>query len=182
MENVKTIGKEYEIYSVSGKVLDSQKHYETRVSGGGGGGYSNQGTGYTAPVSISSTTVIHDNIFIQDKDGKEHALQLSGFNVVSRVGNELTAVWAIKKNKKKGPYVAVVNHTLSEVSFNGSQMLRMMLPHWLITIGALIVTIFLFQSFLLSAAVVVAWYVWGYIKVKEMKKEIEANFNTIAST
>lgn len=177
MKNVKTIGKEYEIHSVSGKVLDSKKHYETKVSGGGGGGYSNQGTGYTAPVSISSTTVIHDSIFLQDKEGKEHAIQLTNFNVVSREGNELTAVWAIKRKKKRGPYIAIFNHTISESSFNGRKMFWMMTPHWLLLLGAIILFGGVFSSTVLVVLAIIAWAVYGFMKMRDLKSEVEREFN-----
>lgn len=177
MKNVKTIGKEYQIYSVSGKVLDSKKHYETKVSGGGGGGYTNQGSGYTAPVSISSTTVIHDSIFLQDKEGKEHSIQLTNFDVVSREGNELTAVWAIKKNKKKGPYIAIFNHSVSESAFNGSKMFWMMAPHWLILLAAIILFGGIIKSTVLVILAIIAWAVYGVIKKRELKSEVEQEFS-----
>jgi hypothetical protein len=180
METVKTIGKEYRIYSVTGKVLDAKKHYETRVSGGGGGGYSHQGSGYTAPVSISSTTVIHDIIFLLDKDGKEHAIELTNFDITSRESNEMTAVWAIKKNKKSGPYVAIINHTLSKISFNGTKIFLMMVPHWLLLVGSVILLGLIFNATLIFLTIV-AWLVFGYIKARDFKKEIEMNYNLPAS-
>jgi hypothetical protein len=180
METVKTIGKEFRIYSVTGKVLDAKKHYETRVSGGGGGGYTNQGTGYTAPVSISSTTVIHDTIFLLDKDGKEHAIELTNFDITSRESNEMTAVWAIKKNKKSGPYVAIINHTLSKTSFNGAKIFLMMAPHWLLLVGSVILFGAIFKSALTFLAII-AWSVIGYIKARDFKKEIEMNYNLPAN-
>ena len=181
METVKTIGKEYQIYSVTGKVLDAQKHYETRVTGSGGGGYTNQGTGYTAPVSISSTTVVHDNIFLMDAAGKEHAIQLQNFNVVSRAGNSLTAVWAIKKNKKRGQYIAIFNHTISETSFNHAKIFLMMAPHWLILVGAFILCAAIIQNVTLTFVVVIAWAVLGYTKARDLKKELEENYNLPAA-
>lgn len=178
MENVKAIGKEYEIYSVTGRVLDAKKHYETRVSGGGGGGYSNQGTGYTAPVKISSTTVIHDTIFLEDQDGKEHALELTNYNIVSREGNEMTAVWAIKKNKKNGPYVAIFNHTLSKVEFNGNKLFWMMMPHWLLLAGSLLILVII--SFFALLIGIAGWSILAYIKARDLKAELVRQFDVPA--
>jgi len=178
MKNVKTIGKEYQIYSVSGEVLDSQRHYETKVSGHGGGGYTNQGTGFSNPVTISSTTVVHDTIFLKDTEGKEHSIELQNFDVVSRTGNQMTAVWAIKKNKKRGPYVAIINHTLSKISFNGRKIFLMMTPHWGLLLIALILTGVIIKSGLLSLLVVFVWAVFGYVKAKDVKAEIDREYNT----
>lgn len=60
MQTIKLNGKDYDLQSTTGKVWGSGKNMETRVSGGGGGGYTNRGTGYTAPVSITSKTIVHD--------------------------------------------------------------------------------------------------------------------------
>lgn len=99
------------LYQFTGKVASASKNLETIVSGGGGGGYSYQGTGSSAPVRITSTTVIHDQLFIVDKDGNERALQLQDFDLACRESNIVTAMWAIVEGKDNGPYFAIINHT-----------------------------------------------------------------------
>jgi hypothetical protein len=64
-------GRRFELYSFTGEVLTSEKGRSTAVHGGGGGGYSHGGTGYTAPVSISSTTTVHDQLFLRDAEVDE---------------------------------------------------------------------------------------------------------------
>lgn len=106
------LGKRYAtIHEFTGKVMSAQKNMETKVHGGGGGGYSYQGTGGTAPVRISSTTVVHDQVFLQSRDGQEIALQLQDFDLAVREGNIVTAMWVIPEGKNEGPYFAIINHT-----------------------------------------------------------------------
>jgi len=63
MKTVQAAGKEAALYHFTGIVAEAGKNMETIVSGGGGGGYSYQGTGGSAPVTITSRTVIHDQFF-----------------------------------------------------------------------------------------------------------------------
>lgn len=99
------------LYHFTGKVASASKNLETKVSGGGGGGYSYQGTGGSAPVRITSTTVIHDQLFIVDKEGNERAIQLQDFDLACRESNIVTAMWAIVEGQDNGPYFAIINHT-----------------------------------------------------------------------
>lgn len=96
----------------TGKVVSATKNMETRVSGSGGGGYSYQGTGYSSSVNITSTTVVHDQVFIQSRDGEEKAFQLQGFDLAVREGNILTVAVAMIEGKSDAVYaVAATNHT-----------------------------------------------------------------------
>ena len=124
MTNTITTGNgQYTIYTFTGKVLSSGKNMETKVHGGGGGGATYGGTGGSAPVRITSTTVVHDQIFLQDTGGKERALQLQDFNIACREGNILTALWMIKSGANEGPYVVMHNHTTDQ-TFYQEQKLR----------------------------------------------------------
>lgn len=118
MKELEVGGRHYTVYTTKGIVNESGKNMETRVHGGGGGGYSYQGTGGSAPVSITSTTVVHDQIFLTDATGTEHSFQLQNFNVACREGNSISVVWAIKQGKKTGPYIVVVNHTTRQSYYN----------------------------------------------------------------
>jgi hypothetical protein len=110
------------LYQFTGKVASAAKNLETKVSGGGGGGYSYRGTGGSAPVRITSTTVVHDQLFIVDKEGKEIALQLQGFDLACRESNIVTAMWAVEEGKGEGPYFAIVNHTTDSKFVNNSKV------------------------------------------------------------
>lgn len=72
--------KTYEHNFFRGAVVGANKQLETKVHGGGGGGSTYRGTGYTAPVRISSTTTTHDLIHLADESGTEHALRLQNWD------------------------------------------------------------------------------------------------------
>lgn len=110
-QTIRIGNKDVTIYSFTGKVASSSKNMETKVSGGGGGGYSYKGTGGTAPVRITSTTIVHDQLFLVNREGNETALQLQGFDLACRESNIVTAMWAIKEGSETGPYFAVLNHS-----------------------------------------------------------------------
>jgi len=119
MDQIIKVGRrEFTIYHFTGKVASASKNLETKVSGSGGGGGSYQGTGYSAPVRISSTTVVHDQLFLVDKEGHEKALQLQDFNLACREGNIVTASWAIQVGSNEGPYFAITNHSTDQQFIN----------------------------------------------------------------
>ena len=122
-------GNAYRLYTFTGKVVGASKNMETKVSGSGGGGYSYKGTGGTAPVHITSTTVVLDQIFMQDAAGNEHALQLENFNVACREGNVMTAAWAIRQNQEQGPYIVMLNHTTRQAFYNEPAIKKMFSRH-----------------------------------------------------
>lgn len=106
------------IYYDRGRVAGKDKNIETRVSGSGGGGYSYQGTGGSAPISITSTTIIHDKIYLQKDDGKERAVELTNWDVACREGNDMLVTWIIPEGKEKGSYVGIKNITNGSELFN----------------------------------------------------------------
>ena len=142
MEKFAIFGKEIQLYNYTGIVAESGKNMETRVSGGGGGGYSYNGTGGSAPVRITSHTVVHDQIFLIGNDGNEKSFQLQDFNVACRRENKLTVIWGIKKGKETGPYIIVRNHTTGETFYNDSAITKLF-SNALLLLGAIIVGIFL---------------------------------------
>lgn len=133
----------FELHSFSGVVEESGKNLETRVSGGGGGGATYQGTGGTAPVTITSKTVIHDQLFLTNKEGKERSFQLQDFNLACRRGNEVTVYWGIKQGKSNGSYLAVKNHTTDQVFFDDGKISSIFLNLW-IQAGLILGGIFVF--------------------------------------
>jgi hypothetical protein len=104
----------FDVQWFTGTVADHGAMATTHVSSSGGGGYLQNGTGYVAPARVTSTTVIHDSIFLVDQSGRERSFQLQNFNVACRTGNEMTIVWVIRSGEKDGPYLAVRNHTTGE--------------------------------------------------------------------
>jgi hypothetical protein len=128
MRTVTIADRPFELYWFTGRVATATKNLETQVHGGGGGGYVHQGTGYSAPVAISSTTTVHDQLFLIGKDGDEQAFQLQGFNVACRESNHLTVLWAMRQGAATGPYVLVVNHTTKDAKFNEDSLRALLGP------------------------------------------------------
>lgn len=118
MKPITVGGREYILHYVTGTVEETGKNMETRVSGGGGGGATYGGYGGTAPVTIRSQTVVHDQLFVTDASGAEHSFQLQDFNLACRTGHKVSVIWAIKKGKPTGKYICVVNHTTNNNFYN----------------------------------------------------------------
>ncbi len=125
MQQFKAGMGKYKLYWVTGKVVGQVKYATTTVSGRGGG-TSYGGTG-SSSVAISSSSTVHNDIFLVDSNGREHSFQLSNFNVACREGNQLTVIWAIRKGKKEGLYIAVLNHTTSQKVFDSPALEKMFL-------------------------------------------------------
>lgn len=111
LKEISVGGINFALHQVTGKVINVAKNSTTQVYGGG---TVNDGKGYT---SVSSSSTIHDQIFLIDKNEKEHSFQLSDFNVASREGNELSVIWAIKEGQERGNYVCIYNHSTDRYFF-----------------------------------------------------------------
>lgn len=116
-QTIKLGKRNVKVYHFTGKVVGASKNLETKISGGGGGGgggFSYKGTGSTAPTytnPIESTTYVHDQLFLKDREGNERALQLVDFDIACRKGHIVTAMWAIPEGKKTGSYFTIINHS-----------------------------------------------------------------------
>lgn len=132
----------FSLYSFTGITEESGKNMETQVYGGGGGGGTYQGTGGTAPVSISSRTVVHDQLFLVSPEGKERAFQLQDFNLAARKGNQLSVFWGIQSGKNSGPYIAVKNHSTDQTFYQDKEVSNFFIKGWLqailLTIGVIL--------------------------------------------
>lgn len=169
MKNYTAGGKQFTLYSITGIVEDSQKSSTMQVSGGGGGSY---GNGHSAPVHITSKTTIHDQLFVKDAAGVEHAFQLSDFNIAARTGNSVTVLWAVKAGKDSGEYIAVLNQTTQQNFFDSGVITKMHRDRKNIFIAfAIFLGIFIFNKL---------WYIFiialiGFIifKKREIKKLVQ---------
>ncbi|MDB5120861.1 MAG: hypothetical protein JWN56_2079 [Sphingobacteriales bacterium] len=179
MKTITAGGKVYDLYCAKGHVEETGKNMETRVSGGGGGGATFGGYGATAPVSIQSHTVVHDQLFLTDKAGNEHSFQLQGFNVACRVGNELSVLWAVKRGNKTGDYIAVYNYTTGNVFYSKGTLEALFRRPALYMLGAMVLCIILgsFMSIFYYGIVLIpiAWFIEGYMGAKKFKNEINYN-------
>ncbi len=175
----------FERYHFSGNVEESGKNMETQVYGGGGGGATYQGTGGTAPVSISSRTIVHDQLFLIDPiTNKEKAFQLQGFNLAARKGNLLTVFWGIPYGNQSGSYVAVKNHSTEQTFYDEVELRKLFIKGWLqgilIAVGAVLLLAGLLggagviYTALGAGALFFAWKRWDTAKkeVADFKAEI----------
>ncbi|MBN7801357.1 hypothetical protein J0A67_10825 [Algoriphagus aestuariicola] len=177
---------EFSLYSFTGTTEESGKSMETQVYGGGGGGGTYQGTGGTAPVSISSRTIVHDQLFLVSLEGKERAFQLQDFNLAARKGNRLSVFWGIPSGKDTGHYIAVKNHSTDQVFYHDKEVSKLFLKSWLqgILLAAGVVLLLsgvlggagLIYTALGGGALFFAWKRWD-----TAKKEI-ANFKAEISS
>lgn len=152
--------KKFEHHFVKGAVVGADKKLETKVQGGGGGGGTYRGTGYTAPVSITSTTTTHDLIHLQDDGGKEHAIRLKNWDLSVRETHQLTAVWLVKKGRKSGPYVAIHNHSLDETDYDEKTVAKLHRSLWIL-LGAFALIILLpFETGTTIGLMLAAWIAW----------------------
>lgn len=159
-DTIKAGGKKYHLHTETGKVVNSSKTTSTSVSGGGN-------------YAVNSFSTINDQIFLVDKTGKEHSLQLTDFDVACREGNVLTVIWAIPKGKDRGQYVALRNHTTEQTFFGDRILYDMCLRRFSIrTLLAVCVIVGWFFGFSLIAAITLGPLVG--IVVSMLKRERQA--------
>jgi len=169
MKTITSNTKTYNIYHTYGKVANSNKNMETKVHGGGGGNNTN--------VRISSTTIVHDHLFVIDNNGQEHSFQLQGFDLACREGNEIAVAWGIKQGGKKGPYFMVHNFTTNQ-TFYRTPILHMMLryPVWMALLATLASFYIMSINGVLGTAIFlsvwIGWAVTANRAVKKFKSEI----------
>jgi len=127
--------KTVHLYSTTGVVQEAGKRSETHVHGSGGGSALPMSGSHTTNVRITSTTTVHDDLFIVDDDGKEHAFQLQDFDVAVRKGNRITITHAIASNKQSGPYILVQNHSTRQHFFKKKRLRWMVRPNIWLSLG-----------------------------------------------
>lgn len=138
MRTVSLLLKTIHLVPITGKVLNASKNMETKVSGSGGGGGSYKGTGYTNSVKISSQTIIHDQIFLQDSEGMEHSYQLVDFNLACREGNDISIIEAVKGKKQSGEPVCVMNHSTGKLYDSTASIRKVASPNIFLYLAAFI--------------------------------------------
>jgi len=160
MHEIRINGKLLEVHSVMGKVVGASKHLETKVHGSGGGGGTYNGSGFTAPVHISSTTTTHDQIFLVDGSGTEHALRLQNWDLACRESHEMIATWIKKKGAQQGPYVAIRNITTGSTDYDDKALAKLARPWWpLLALPLPVLMQFSGLSLMLAVAgLVTRWY------------------------
>lgn len=89
---------------VSGVVTGTSRHVETTVSGGGSGTY-----GGRVNMSVSSTSVLHQQFFVRRDDGVEKPVRTWGQNLPIADGQRVTVIYAEARDQSVPGYI--VNHT-----------------------------------------------------------------------
>ncbi len=172
-------GKAYERYHVTGRVTGASKHLEMQVSGGGGGGYSYQGTGSTYSAPVTSRTVTHDQIFVADESGKEHALKLQNWDLATREGHDLTAVWLVKRGKSSGPYVAIRNHTTDETLHDMDELAKLHRPPLYFALAPILLVVFLPT---IATMAIIAALIYRHWAGRSRAKSLMASGHLLANT
>lgn len=127
MKKIRAGGKAYFLYSLTGNAVRADT--EKIVVSGSGAGQSNNGkqTGFV-PITVQRTAAVYDRLFLTDSNGRKHALQLAGFDLLCEEGNEMTAVWMVREKESRGPFVAVKNRSTGQWFFSDGLLREIFAP------------------------------------------------------
>jgi hypothetical protein len=126
-----TSNQKFEVFSITGTLIEITKDSEMIVSGHGGGGRtytlpSGHVQGYTSDISIESETLTKTTIWLKTDDSREIDFTFSG-EIKARQGHKISLLCV--KNIKTDSIVIhkLINHTTtSEKIFQSSNMI----PHY----------------------------------------------------
>jgi hypothetical protein len=102
-------GKACEVRTTTGQVQAADMYAKTHVTGSGGGATTTHHGPYSSsttsiPVSISSSTSYHTRLFLIERDGTEHALELDGYkDFLCRKDLRVSLLYAIGEKSGRGP-------------------------------------------------------------------------------
>jgi hypothetical protein len=165
--------KEFDLRWLMGVVAAESKGRETHVYGGGGGGYVHNGSGHVAPTYVSSSTTVHDTLFVIDSEGKEHSLQLRDFDLAVRPDHEVTIVLMTKPGDTNGHFVAVRNHSTRQTYFKDANISRCLYPAASSSFWGFIATVSIFLTCLLSLIPIAIYrYVFVPAGIQEFKDKL----------
>ncbi len=151
------VGRTYTILAVTGRAHDVTKRTTTTIKG--------ELTVYegTGHGSVRSKTTIHDQFFVTDAQGTDHAFQLSDFDAAIAPGQVVSVVWAIRRWKKTGKYFMVANHTTGQRFFNDNALYRISISHRILANVQIVVS-------LIFVPAVVLLLVWGMTLRIQMRR------------
>jgi len=123
-KSIRINGRQIQLHFVAGTVVGTSKSHETQtaVSGGGGSASVSKSSAFgqrqqvrvnLEPLQVTSSTIVHDQIFLRDAQGQEHVFNLQNLQVDCREGHSLTVVRATWSGNQAGKFVEVVNNSLS---------------------------------------------------------------------
>ena len=109
--------KTIEFSTVTGEVLDTQKHSETHISGGQTSGTIVGGTGFVSGSGVSSSVSTQHEIWIKTQDGLEKAIRLRNVDIPLRSGQRITLVLATTEGIDDRYYCMLCNHDAGKYWF-----------------------------------------------------------------
>jgi hypothetical protein len=109
-------GGTFNLRHVTGKVENASKMASTSVYASGGGGSVDAYGGTINPISIGSTTTVHDQFFIRAGERLE-SIQLKGWDFAVADGHLVSAIWAVQEGTTGGHFIVLRNHTTGDSSF-----------------------------------------------------------------
>lgn len=130
---IQLAGKPYEIRETIGAVADAGKHTTQQVHVSGGGGFTHDGTGRSAPVSVTSVSTVHDTIFLVDEHGQESSLRLWGVDISVRPGHVLHTIWVRRKGQQDWTLAGIHNRSTGDdvwLGANFNKLFRLTDPLW----------------------------------------------------
>lgn len=125
-----------EVISISGEVIEINRSNQTHLHASGGSAHASASTHYgghtrvtahTSPVSVSSSTSVHDDVYLLTETGEEVFIQLVNWeNAGIRKGHQIQVIWlnySFSNGKKYAtPYVIVNNRNLNKILYNNDKL------------------------------------------------------------
>lgn len=137
---VKVEGKPY-VFAKIGVVHGGRTWSETHVSGGGGGGFVHQGSGYVNPVNVQSTVVEKERFFVRHPDGTDATVTLTDGSDSFAEGHEVVLLYGSRSDPDHGWLYAIYNRRTRILTYpsGAMQSIAPRYPRWCFAIGSLIV-------------------------------------------
>lgn len=126
-----------EVTSLAGEVIEINRSNQTHLHASGGSDYASthngRATASVSPVAVSSTTSVHDDVYIITETGEEIFLQLVNWeNAGIRKGHHIQVMWLRVTIDNKGsfstPYVVVNNRSLNKVLYDDFKLQDVVKP------------------------------------------------------
>lgn len=176
-KDVVLYGKTYTFCDFTGQLMDISKQRETHISGSGGGGATWDGYGVTEPINIQSSTTLHEDLYLMNKDGQEKHFKMQNWDIAGRTGHKMQVVWVIAPTRQSGPYVAVYNHDLNTTNWADNQIQKLAAAHyafqkWGSFLVVAVVGYVMGSFWVFLIGVVMVWLYWA-AKQQHLVREIK---------
>lgn len=109
MKQIKIGHNSFTYVWVTGKIIEVKEIAKTV---GGGTIYVDPRVSTTSNINISS--IIEQDVFLEDTAGQEYAIKLENFNFSCRAGHTITVIKIKKNNEQTGTYIGAFNHNTKE--------------------------------------------------------------------